>query len=143
MDGKWTYGKIVHLHVPNIAESSAMVRAHVEELATKNGATKNILADILLVVGEALANAVEHSKSNEPIEVKAEIDEENIVIDIWDRGVGFAVEIHKEKEPDIYSERGRGMMLMATLSDSCTIASAPGWGTRVTIIRRIEDATNL
>jgi len=138
-----TLERVVHLRVPNIAESAAMVRAYVQELAERNDADAQFIAEMLLVVGEAFANAVEHGKSTEPIEIKVEIENKNMIVNIWDHGVGFAVEIHQQKIPDLYSERGRGMILMATLSDSCTIASAPGWGTRVTIIRRLRAISNV
>jgi serine/threonine-protein kinase RsbW len=127
----------VHLHVPSTAESGGLVRAYLHELGKRHDADDEAMGDLLLAVGEAFANAVEHGKTAKPVEIEAHVTGERMTVDVWDHGVGFAVEIHRQ-QPDPLAERGRGLGLMASLAESCLVASAPGWGTRITICGRLR-----
>ena len=131
---------VIHIRVPNLAESASVVRHQLNDLGIKNNGNKVLIGDLLLAVGEAFANAVEHGKSEKPIEIEARVLDGVITVDILDHGIGFAMEIHPQ-QADPLSERGRGLALMGMLTESCTVASAPGWGARVTIQTRLNKET--
>ena len=123
----------LHFFIPNEAKSSSFVRHSISTLAQKYKISPQSLSDLLLVVGEAFANAVEHSKTEEPIEVQAKIEDNTIVVNIRDQGIGF-IKKDQNKEIDVLDERGRGLGLISLLTLSCQIVSAHGYGTHITII---------
>ncbi|WP_338673535.1 ATP-binding protein [Streptomyces sp. SCSIO 30461] len=73
-----------------------------------------------LLTAELVANAVEHTSGDEPIELVVEL-----------RSTGCQVEVHDpdpvppgglsapEREPDPWQEHGRGLFLIRTLSAAC------------------------
>jgi anti-sigma regulatory factor (Ser/Thr protein kinase) len=94
------------------------------------------VTDFVSAVGEALANAIEHAHTLEPIEISAWLlGEDRLFASVRDRGIGFAP-LGCERSlaiPDAYSERGRGLPIMRQCTDIFSVRSAPGEGTRVTL----------
>jgi anti-sigma regulatory factor (Ser/Thr protein kinase) len=93
------------------------------------------VGDFMAAVGEALANAIEHAHTLEPIEVSAWLLDDRLFAAVRDRGVGFPVNDRSLAKalPDAFAERGRGLPIMQRFADVCNVRSAPGEGTRVTL----------
>ncbi len=89
----------------------------------------------MAAVGEALANAIEHAHTREPIEVSAWLHDDGLFAAVCDRGVGFPANDRSlvMSLPDAFAERGRGLPLMQRCADVCSVRSTPGEGTRVTL----------
>ena len=74
--------------------------------------------DILLAVGEALANAAEHGfRPGGTLSLSASIAAGRIKIRVTDDGHGFAPRPHAA-DPNPYAPRGFGIHIMRTLMDS-------------------------
>jgi anti-sigma regulatory factor (Ser/Thr protein kinase) len=85
-------------------------------------------ADILLAAGEAMANAVEHS-GTEQVELEFAAPYPDVVrIVVRDQGAW--------KDPVVNPHRGRGFGLMRSLMDECTVVRDPH-GTVVRLVRRL------
>ena len=125
------------------------VRGQVIAFAAALDIAEVDLGDFLTALGEALANAIEHSGAREPIEVGVWLaDSDRLIATVVDRGVGFQPNPSAPGEPDLadsFAERGRGLPIMRTCSDTFSVRSAPGEGTTVTLGRvvRREPSTRL
>ncbi|MFF8695455.1 ATP-binding protein [Streptomyces sp. NPDC015144] len=75
-----------------------------------------------LLTAELVANAVEHTRSGEPIELVVELLPTGCQVEVHDRspappsGLDFP---HPGSEPDPWQEHGRGLLLIRALSSSC------------------------
>jgi stage II sporulation protein AB (anti-sigma F factor) len=101
------------------------------------------LSDFVTAIGEALANAVEHAKTNEPIDVAMwMIGEDRLFASVQDHGIGFhPVERPIDSDlPEGLAERGRGLPIMQRCTDIFSVSSAPGQGTRITLGRYVQRA---
>lgn len=97
------------------------------------------LEEFVFAVGEALANAIEHSCSTDVIEVRCQIEEDKIVATIVDSGAGFrAGSMPKADFPDTLCERGRGLPIMRRCTDIFAVHSVPGRGTAVVLGRYLQ-----
>ena len=95
-------------------------------------------------VGEALANAIEHSGSSEVIEVRCQIQDDKIIATVIDSGRGFETPPVPEKPiPDAFSERGRGLPIMQRCTDIFAVRSVPGKGTAVVLGRYLREPANI
>lgn len=97
------------------------------------------LEDFIFAVGEALANAIEHSRTSDVIEVHCQIEDDKILATIVDSGAGFASDpIANVSLPDTLTERGRGLPIMRRCTDIFAVHSVPGRGTAVVLGRYLR-----
>jgi len=135
---KWLDGSgaQLRLFVPPDPKLGGYVRRELIAFAELQGIGKPEVADFVAAIGEALANAIEHAHTREPIEISAWLlGEDRLFASVRDRGVGFAPSGPDRSLalPDAYAERGRGLPIMRRYSDLFSIRSAPGEGTRITL----------
>lgn len=92
------------------------------------------LFEVKAVIGELIANAVEHA----PGEVHLEVDwsGDRAVLRMRDRGPGFSARI--ALPPDMMSEDGRGLFLIAALADDLRANSHFEGGTEVSVRLRLH-----
>jgi len=99
------------------------------------------LRDFLTALGEALANSMEHARSNETIEVTCWlVGNDQFLATIVDKGVGFRVTapVVNPTLPSAEAERGRGLPIMKRCTDLFAVRSEPGKGTSVIIGRHLN-----
>ncbi len=129
-------GAQLRLCVPPDPRLGGYVRQEVMDFAETQGIARPELTDFVSAIGEALANAIEHSQTVEPIEISAWLlGEDRLFASVRDRGIGFAP-IGGGRSlvlPDGYAERGRGLPIMRRCAEVFSVRSAPGEGTRVTL----------
>jgi anti-sigma regulatory factor (Ser/Thr protein kinase) len=134
---------VLDFKIPPLPHLARVVREGVVDFARLNGVGDDDLAHFLTALGEALANAVEHARSDAPIEVEVRIGMERILASVQDAGVGFVADLGPEPDlPSLDAERGRGLPIMRRCCDIFAIASEPGKGTVVLIgryLRSVED----
>jgi anti-sigma regulatory factor (Ser/Thr protein kinase) len=128
-------GAQLRLSVPPDPRLGAYVRQELLTFAAVNGIRDEDVCDFMTAIGEALANAIEHAHTLEPIEVVAWLLDDRLFAAVRDHGVGFPMTDRSVAKPlpDAFSERGRGLPIMQRCADVCTVRSAPGEGTRVTL----------
>jgi anti-sigma regulatory factor (Ser/Thr protein kinase) len=125
--------------VPSQANLSRVVRAAVSDFAQGHGVGADDLTHFLTALGEALANAIEHAKSDGPIEIEVRIGGGSIEATVRDSGIGFRPDRAGDAAlPDPDAERGRGLPIMRRCCDIFTVESAPGRGTSVRIGRYLR-----
>lgn len=133
-------GGSLELRIPPDARFARTVRDALIGFAAVHGIGEYDAESLLFAVGEALANAVEHSRSRGDITVRCEIDDDRIVATVIDSGSGFAgISMGSTSLPDAFAERGRGWPIMQRCTDFLAVESAPGKGTAVTLGRYLKN----
>ena len=138
----------VELFIPPLPEYLQLVRAVVgatvgvgreDELPLDPGG----IADLRLVVSEAVTNAIEAQWSigaNDRILVRCRPDQKQTVVEVVDRGPGFDPDLVPdlppvEDEKRLDHESGLGLSLMKRLADGTVVETGPGG----TIIRLVVE----
>ncbi len=125
-------GAQLRLRVPPDPRLGGYVRQEVMTFAEMQGIERPDVIDFVVAVGEAVANAIEHAHTREPIEICAWLlGNDRLFASVRDRGIGFAPS--DGRLPEGYAERGRGLPIMRRCADVFSVRSAPGRGTRVTL----------
>ncbi|MDQ7822015.1 MAG: ATP-binding protein [Candidatus Eremiobacteraeota bacterium] len=124
------------LKIPCKEEFAAIVRAQAEAIARRLNYNEEEVQDIVMTVGEACDNSIEHGCSEKGIDLHYMISKENLEIEVIDYGKGFDPEGMGLEVPDLFSERGRGIFIMKNLMDSVAITSRPGEGTYIKISKK-------
>lgn len=121
------------LKIPCREEFVAIARAQAEAIARRLNFSNEDIDDLVLTIGEACDNSIEHGFSEKGVDIHYSISPQQLMVEIIDYGKGFNPEGRGEEVPDLMAERGRGIYIMKTLSDSVSIQSTVGKGSKVTI----------
>lgn len=127
-----------------VSENESFARMAVAAFAVQLNPTMNELADIKTAVSEGVTNAIVHGYEGKggDVEIRADITGNLLHIEIIDEGVGIE-NIALAREP-FYTTRadeersGMGFSVMESFMDKLDVASAPGEGTRLTMLKRIK-----
>jgi anti-sigma regulatory factor (Ser/Thr protein kinase) len=114
------------------AQWLGMARRDVAQFATHCEFSADQVLDILLAVGEALSNTVEHAKSTREFSVRCEFEGERLTVRIQDQGKGFALPTSISNSQPL-KERGFGIDLMKHLMDRVEFLFEPDAGTTVVL----------
>jgi anti-sigma regulatory factor (Ser/Thr protein kinase) len=95
---------------------------------------------MMVAVGEALANALEHSRTDESIELRAVVGGLGLYVTVVDRGTGLDAVPTAIALPPPDAERGRGFPLMRRCADVFAVRTAPGTGTAVILGRHFRSS---
>jgi serine/threonine-protein kinase RsbW len=120
----------LELTLPATAENVIVVRQAIAGVAEALGLGAQRVADLKTVVTEACNNVVLHAYEDEagPLLVSAEPMEDELVIEVGDRGHGFRPRANEGE-----ASLGLGLPLIAALSDSFQITGGAGQGSRTRI----------
>ena len=133
-------GRSLRVRIPPNARFSRSVRHQVLSFAGNHEISDQELEDFIFAVGEALANAIEHSRTSDVIEVHCQIEDDKILATIVDSGAGFSSDPTPSVSlPDTLTERGRGLPIMRRCTDIFAVHSVPGRGTAVVLGRYLRD----
>jgi anti-sigma regulatory factor (Ser/Thr protein kinase) len=122
----------LNLEVPVDPHYGHEVRRQVLAFAAWHSIEAERLTDFLTALGEALANAFEHSGARTVV-VEIRLTPTHILAQISDEGVGFPSEEARRRLPEPSAERGRGIPLMRSCCDIFELLSQPGSGTSVVV----------
>lgn len=129
-------GSILRLQIPPDPRFAQTVRSAVVSFAAFHHVADNDLDDLLVALGEALANAFDHSASKRDIEIICRVDPTQVVTSVIDAGIGCAnIAKGRVPLPDPLALRGRGIPLMQYFTDIFAVDALPGSGTIVTLGR--------
>ena len=104
--------------------SVPLARAGVREWIEHHGLIPERADDMLVAITELTTNAIRSART--AVEVRAWTTPDVVSFEVIDDGPGFDPTIPRDaRELDPLAERGRGLFLVATLADECTIESGP------------------
>jgi anti-sigma regulatory factor (Ser/Thr protein kinase) len=113
--------------LPAIPASLAVIRAHLRIWLPTAQVTPSAAADVLLAVGEAASNAVEHAvrgvAGDVELEVTARATTTGLALTVKDNGRWHAPLQSQRSERSTH--RGHGSRLMSALVDTVTITPTP------------------
>ncbi len=96
-----------------------------------------MIEDVVLCVEEAATNAIRHSGSDRDVEISLRFAGGDLLAEVKDHGRGFDLaSFDREALPDVLSDHGRGLFIVARLMDSLELGLDGGLAVRMT--RRAE-----
>ena len=113
------------------AYSAHVARREVGAYFQRMGASAQEIFDAELVLGEILANTVEHAPGL--VEVRVDWRKERPLVIVRDTGPGLRTASFALPR-DNMSEDGRGLYLIRTLTENVTIRESPGYGTEIRVV---------
>ena len=111
----------LQIRVPAIPASLAVIRANLRTWLPTARVNPSAAADVLLAVGEAASNAVEHAVRGTARDVQLEVT-------AWATNTGLALTVKDNGHwhaPRRSAQRGHGSRLMSALVDTVTITPTP------------------
>jgi anti-sigma regulatory factor (Ser/Thr protein kinase) len=122
------------LVAPALPESLRDVRVAMRRWLSEIGAAPRAVADLLVAVGEACANAVEHAygPGGGTVTVRLELQMPDVLATVCDTGHWRAPRIANREN------RGRGTQFMHNCSNDLRIDHGPT-GTKVVVRRRLDE----
>ena len=132
--------KDVDLVIPLIPEMELTATKAAEGVGQFMGLARDKIEEIKMALIEACINAIAHSQSKDGrISISFDIGDEELTIQISDRGQGFDLEAAREelqKRRDRgESRRGWGLAIMQELMDKVEVESGEQ-GTTITMVKR-------
>ncbi|MBF2037266.1 MAG: ATP-binding protein [Leptolyngbyaceae cyanobacterium T60_A2020_046] len=73
-----------------------------------------------LVLVEAYSNVVRHAHRDNPqllVRLRVELQDEALMLEVWDRGQGFDLSTYLPPAPEVYQEGGYGWLILNRLMD--------------------------
>jgi anti-sigma regulatory factor (Ser/Thr protein kinase) len=126
----------LHLRIPPLPRYVRSARGALNAFGTYHHVAPRDLENLTFALGEALANAIEHSHSQNDIAVGFQIDDNSIVATVSDQGRGLhEPPLSTPQMPHDLTETGRGFAIMQRCTDFFDVRSAPGEGTVITMGR--------
>jgi anti-sigma regulatory factor (Ser/Thr protein kinase) len=98
--------------LPKTAGSAAEARRLLDRLA--GGLERSRLNDARLLVSELVANAIEHVSEEGHIELRIDVDERRLRVEVLDPGPGFTP---VPRPPDAPKDSGWGLHFIAQVAD--------------------------
>jgi len=132
--------KDVDLIIPMIPEMELTAARTAEAIGEFMKLDPDAIDEIKFALIEACINAFEHSQSEEErVSINFEIGEEELTIQITDRGQGFDLgqvrEAMQKRREGGERRRGWGLTIMEELMDAVQVASNEH-GTTITMVKR-------
>lgn len=132
------------LEIPSKSENESLARVVVAALAAQLDPTIDELNDVKTAVSEAVTNAVIHAYDEKEgiIVIKAELFENELVVEVEDRGSGIK-DLEKAREP-LFTTRpqdersGMGFTIMENFMDRVEVITEEKVGTRVIMRRKFS-----
>jgi len=112
-----------------VATTEADYDARIDLVTVGDAVVDDRLAALVAATREAVVNAAKHAGA--PATVYAEVEEDQVEVNVRDRGRGFEVDA---VDPDRHGVRQSIVARMASVGGSATVRSAPGEGTEVRLV---------
>jgi serine/threonine-protein kinase RsbW len=125
--------------IPAALENGAIVRSLVEHFSTKTGLSESQVSNLQLAVCEAFNNAVEHGldlDDKQTVVLRLRTSHRKLLIEIEDYGKG--VDFHGFGFSGCFpqaGERGRGLQIIAALTDGIEFENLFPSGTRIILMK--------
>lgn len=134
----------IEIRVPCEPRFLSVVRLTVAGAAARAGLGVGEIDDLKVATSEACTNALEHAYQSCPegccpvIVIRLQIKDGEMRIEVEDEGCGFEPKRLPKVDPEqrVREEGGLGIYLIHSLMDEVKIESAPGSGTKITMVKR-------
>src|SRR5712691_5866281 len=110
-------GRSARRAFPARTSSLVEIREFVRERVPAAGLSEDAVGDLVLAVSEAAANAVVHSGTTEPLDVRITSGRNGVEVQVSDRGLFRS----RVRTPGYESTGGNGIPLMVALVDELSI----------------------
>ena len=129
--------------------NEAFARIAVAAFVSQLDPTIDELSDIKTAVSEAVTNSIIHGYSDEDcvVKIKTRIFANNVEIEIVDNGKG--IENVEDAMKPLFTSKpeqersGMGFTIMQSFMDDVKVESSLGFGTKVTMKKKILSCTNI
>jgi serine/threonine-protein kinase RsbW len=117
------------------------VRAFIDEAGQNLGLTETAMADLRLVVDEAVTNIVLHGYEGQPgpIEIQMKADGRSVIIRLRDRAKTFdPAQVSKPQLETALKDRafgGMGIFLIRKMTDEAIFEPLPGGGNELRLVK--------
>jgi signal transduction histidine kinase len=118
-----------------VASTESDYDARIDLVTVGDAVVDDRLAALVAATREAVVNAAKHAGA--PASVYAEVDEEQVEVNVRDRGCGFELD---SVDPDRHGVRQSIVARMASVGGSATVRSVPGEGTEVRLVLPVAGA---
>jgi PAS domain S-box-containing protein len=127
----------LHFRVPPKPSHLLRARGRIRDYLLQYCAEPQVIDDVVLCVEEAATNAIRHSGSDRDIEISLRFAGGDLLAEVKDHGRGFDLaSFDREALPDVVSDHGRGLFIVAKLMNSLELDLDDGLEVRMT--RRAE-----
>jgi len=127
-------------HYRSTASWVRKARTEVADFVTLCGFSCEEVSEIVVAVGEAVTNAVEHAGSPHDFSISCNFDGHRLLIQIEDQGTGFSPQNVTANRP-LLQARGLGIYLINRLVDKAEFSFKLGDGTVLTLEKRKQGTT--
>jgi anti-sigma regulatory factor (Ser/Thr protein kinase) len=129
----------IGMKLPNLMFLTRPCREFVSLTLRSQGFGDEEIEDIAIVCTEAVNNSFEHASEREwhEVEIEMEIDPRRWIFRIRDEGEGRLrqEDFDFSGPPEHYGDRGRGLFLIARLSDQVHVRRIAAGGTELEIVK--------
>ena len=123
--------------LPRDAAGIRLVRWVAETALSALTVAEQCREEIAVALTEACTNVVAHARNSDQYDVTVRIADGLCVIEVTDTGAGFAPAAGPPGLPAQAAESGRGLYVIAALSDRFEVISQPGRGATVRFAKRL------
>lgn len=131
------------LTLPTDTRLLAVTRKVLTLYLNEFGAPREIIDDVIWAMDEACSNVLKHAfpdREADNYRVRADLGQEQIVIEVYDEGIGFDL-MSKPASPDTsvgHAASGRGLAVMRRLMTTVEVESPTATGgTRLRLVRKL------
>src|SRR5919109_2760535 len=125
--------EVVALAIPARAEYVALCRLALTGIARTRALAPELVADLKLALTEACSNSVRHAYDEGRegvVEVRYELADERIVVEVADDGAGFDPEVLERAQEEL-DEGGLGIAIIRAVTDELDIGVRSEGGSRL------------
>ena len=125
--------------LPSDTDYCREARRRIRDVARQAGLDDDSISDVLLAVGEAVANAIRHGHSgrdDSEFTVSCLATPEKLSVSVSDSGPGFVPDPQAPREVSWFAESGRGIGCMRSLVDEVSFSF--NGGTTVRLVKNLN-----
>jgi serine/threonine-protein kinase RsbW len=128
------------LCLPRDAETVRLTRKVLDASLAALGVGEFVRGDIILALGEACANVIEHADSSDEYEVRVQLTNSLCVVEVVDTGRGFdSASLNQARAEQLSTaEHGRGLQIIDALAENLQITSRPLEGAMIRFEKPLE-----
>ncbi|MBF7096421.1 ATP-binding protein [Alkalibacter mobilis] len=131
----------ISLTLPGVPEFVSVARLTLSGIANRMGFNVDAIEDLKVAVSEACTNAMKHGCKipKDSYNVDYFVSDKELIIDVRDKGEGFAVSDVETPDLENPKENGLGLYIIRTLMDQVEVKSTGDRGTVIRMIKQLEE----